>query len=49
MMSLCSHIVSAPETTQGTRTEVRLGHRAHNTRTIDRAHAPPTTSPGEFT
>ena len=37
-----SHIMSpAPEPTRGSRTEVRLGARAHNTRTINRAHAPP--------
>ena len=38
-----SNIMSpAPEPTRGSRTEVRLGARAHTTRTIDRAHAPPT-------
>jgi len=38
-----SNIMSpAPEPTRGSRTEVRLGARAHNTRTINRAHAPPT-------
>ena len=38
-----SHIMSpAPEPTRGSRTEVRLGARAHNTHTINRAHAPPT-------
>jgi hypothetical protein len=38
-----SHIMSpAPEPTRGSWTEVRLGARAHTTRTIDRAHAPPT-------
>lgn len=38
-----SNIMSpAPEPTRGSRTEVRLGARAHNThRIIDRAHAPP--------
>ena len=37
-----SNIMSpAPEPTRGSRTEVRLGARAHNTCTIDRAHAPP--------
>ena len=37
-----SNIMSpAPEPTRGSRTEVRLGARAHNTRTLDRAHAPP--------
>ena len=37
-----SNIMSpAPEPTRGSRTEVRLGARAHTTRTIDRAHAPP--------
>ena len=37
-----SHIMSpAPEPTRGSRTEVRLGARAHTTRTINRAHAPP--------
>jgi len=39
-----SHIMSpAPEPTRGPRTEVRLGARAHTTRTLDRAHAPPVT------
>ncbi len=39
-----SNIMSpAPEPTQGSRTEVRLGARAHTTHTIDRAHAPPVT------
>jgi len=38
-----SHIMSpAPEPTRGSRTEVRLGARAHITRTINHAHAPPT-------
>jgi hypothetical protein len=37
-----SNIMSpAPEPTRGSRTEVRLGARAHTTRTTDRAHAPP--------
>ena len=37
-----SNIMSpAPEPTRGSRTEVRLGARAHTTRTINRAHAPP--------
>ena len=37
-----SNIMSpAPEPTRGSWTEVRLGARAHNTRTINRAHAPP--------
>ena len=37
-----SHIMSpAPEPTRGSWTEVRLGARAHNTRTTNRAHAPP--------
>jgi hypothetical protein len=40
-----SNIMSpAPEPTRGSWTEVRLGARAHTTRTINRAHAPPTTS-----
>jgi hypothetical protein len=40
-----SNIMSpAPEPTRGSRTEVRLGARAHTTRTIDRAHAPPATN-----
>jgi hypothetical protein len=40
-----SNIMSpAPEPTRGSRTEVRLGARAHNTRTINRAHAPPADS-----
>ena len=38
-----SNIMSpTPEPTRGSRTEVRLGARAHNTRTTNRAHAPPT-------
>ena len=37
-----SNIMSpAPEPTRGSRTEVRLGARAHTTRTDNRAHAPP--------
>jgi hypothetical protein len=38
-----SNIMSpAPEPTRGSRTEVRLGARAHNTRrTVNHAHAPP--------
>ena len=38
-----SHIMSpAPEPTRGSRTEVRLGARAHNPQhAIHRAHAPP--------
>ena len=37
-----SHIMSpAPEPTRGSRTEVRLGARAHNTRTADHARASP--------
>jgi hypothetical protein len=37
-----SNIMSpAPEPTRGPRTEVRLGARAHNTRTSNHAHAPP--------
>ena len=37
-----SNIMSpAPEPTQGSWTEVRLGARAHNTHPINRAHAPP--------
>ena len=37
-----SNIMSpAPEPTRGSRTEVRLGARAHTTRTTNRAHAPP--------
>ena len=31
----------APEPTRGPRTEVRLGARAHTTRTTNHAHAPP--------
>ena len=37
-----SNIMSpASEPTRGSRTEVRLGARAHNTRTVDRARASP--------
>jgi hypothetical protein len=37
-----SNIMSpAPEPNRGSRTEVRLGARAHNTHPINRAHAPP--------
>src|SRR3954469_22458572 len=37
-----SHIMSpAPEPTRGSRTEVRLGARAHTIQTCNRAHAPP--------
>ena len=37
-----SNIMSpAPEPTRGSRTEVRLGARAHNACSLDRAHAPP--------
>ena len=37
-----SNIMSpAPEPTRGSWTEVRLGARAHTTRTTNRAHAPP--------
>jgi hypothetical protein len=37
-----SNIMSpAPEPTRGSRTEVRLGARAHTIRTANRAHAPP--------
>ena len=37
-----SNIMSpAPKPTRGSRTEVRLGARAHKTRTLARAHAPP--------
>ena len=39
-----SNIMSpAPEPTRGSRTEVRLGARAHNARTNYQAHAPPAT------
>jgi hypothetical protein len=37
-----SNIMSpTPKPTRGSRTEVRLGARAHTTRTTNRAHAPP--------
>ena len=37
-----SNIMSpAPKPTRGSRTEVRLGARAHKHRTTNRAHAPP--------
>ena len=40
-----SNIMSpAPEPTRGSRTEVRLGARAHTTRTVDRARASPARS-----
>jgi hypothetical protein len=40
-----SNIMSpAPEPTRGSWTEVRLGDRAHTTRTTNRAHAPPADS-----
>jgi hypothetical protein len=40
-----SHIMSpAPEPTRGSWTEVRLGARAHNTRTVDRTRASPARS-----
>ena len=40
-----SNIMSpAPEPTRGSRTEVRLGARAHATRTVDRARASPAAS-----
>src|SRR3954467_14371173 len=39
-----SHIMSpAPEPTRGSRTEVRLGARAHTIQTCNHAHAPPPT------
>ena len=38
-----SNIMSpAPEPTRGSRTEVRLGARAHNIHPVNHAHAPPT-------
>ena len=37
-----SNIMSPARNQPGSRTEVRLGARAHNTRITDRAHAPPT-------
>jgi hypothetical protein len=36
-----SNIMSPARTQPGSRTEVSLGARAHNTRTANRAHAPP--------
>jgi hypothetical protein len=36
-----STIMSPARCMAGSRTEIRLGARAHNTRTINRAHAPP--------
>ena len=36
-----SNIMSPTRSQAGSWTEVRLGARAHTTRTIDRAHAPP--------
>jgi hypothetical protein len=36
-----SNIMSPARSQPGSRTEVRLGARAHTTRTTDRAHAPP--------
>jgi hypothetical protein len=40
-----SNIMSpAPEPTRGSRTEVRLGARAHTTHPCNRAHAPPADS-----
>ena len=43
-----STIMSPSRRTAGSRTKIRLGARAHNSRTIQRAHAPPTatTNPG---
>jgi hypothetical protein len=41
-----SHIMSPTRSHPGPRTEVRLGARAHATRTTDRAHAPP--APRQF-
>ena len=41
-----SHIMSpAPQPTRGSRTEVRLGARAHTNRTANRARASPTDPP----
>ncbi len=37
-----STIMSPARHTAGSRTEIRLGARAHNTPTINRAHSPPT-------
>ncbi len=39
-----SNIMSPARNQPGSRTEVRLGARAHNTRTVDRARASPTRS-----
>jgi hypothetical protein len=36
-----STIMSPAPEPSGPRTEIRLGARAHNTHTLDRAHAPP--------
>jgi hypothetical protein len=33
--------IMSPARTRGSRTEIRLGARAHYIRTVDRAHAPP--------
>ena len=33
--------IMSPARTHGSRTEIRLGARAHNPRTANRAHAPP--------
>jgi hypothetical protein len=38
--------ILSPTLTAGSRTEIRLGARAHMTRTINRAHAPPAASSG---
>jgi hypothetical protein len=43
------NIMSPPAANPGTRTEVRLGARAHTTRTTDRAHAPPANSSSNST
>jgi hypothetical protein len=39
-----STIMSPTRSHPGPRTEIRLGARAHHTRTSDRAHAPPITN-----
>jgi hypothetical protein len=45
-----SNIMSpAPEPTRGSRTEVRLGARAHTTTFVNRAHAPPGRSSSTLT
>ena len=45
-----SNIMSpTPEPTRGSRTEVRLGARAHTTRTTQRANAPPSHSSSTLT